>query len=193
MTIPTVTTARLILRPFTEEDAGPLHLILGEKDILRYFPNSGPPAIDRVQRLVDHQIKHWEDHSLGWWAVERHQDPGLIGWAGLQFLPETAETEVAYLLSRSHWGHGLATEAARASVQFGFEHRALATIIALVHPENRASQRVIEKLGMSFVDESRYFGLDLFRYALQASAFGHGRWIRSLQYVGADPPAAGQR
>lgn len=174
MTIPTLLTSRLVLRPFTSGDAWPLHRILGEKDILRYFPQPHPPALDRVQRLVAHQLQHWADHGLGWWAVERHQKPELIGWAGLQFLPETGETEVAYLLSRDHWGQGLAAEAARASVEFGFEHCALETIIALVHPQNRASQRVIEKLGMSFVDQAHYFGMDLYRYSLQATASDWG-------------------
>jgi len=76
---------------------------------------------------------------------------------------------VAYLLSKAYWGQGLATEGARAGLQYGFEVLGLDQIVGLVHPENRASQRVLEKLGMSFVDRSHYFGLELLRYRLDRS------------------------
>lgn len=171
MTIPTLRTRRLRLRPFEEADSERLHRILGEEGILRYFPNPEPPPLERVERLVAHQLEHWEEHRLGWWAVEPIEDPELIGWVGLQFLPETGETEVAYLLSKAYWGQGLATEGARASLQFGFEKLGLETIIALVHPENWASIRVIEKLAMRFVDQANYFGMDLYRYSLDVSSW----------------------
>ena len=169
MPVPTVTTARLILRPFVEADAGPLHRILNETDILRYFPNPDPPPLERVQRLVARQIAHWDEHGFGWWAVvprEPHRGQELIGWNGLQFLPETGEIEVGYLLSEAYWGQGLATEGGLASVHFGFQTLGLETIIAIVHPDNKASKRVIEKLGMSLVDRTNYFGMDCFRYSL---------------------------
>lgn len=169
MGIPTITTARLILRPFVEADAGPLHRILNEKDILRYFPNPDPLPLERVRKFVARQIAHWDENGYGWWAVEPREPRSgqeMIGWDGLQFLPETGEIEVGYLLSKAHWGKGLATEGGLASLQFGFQTLGLESIIAIVHPDNKASQRVIEKLGMSLVDRNNYFGMDCFRYIL---------------------------
>ena len=171
MKIPTITTPRLILRPFTEEDVDPLHRILSERDILRYFPNPGSLPRDKVHKLISHQLQHWEEHGFGWWAVEPHQERKLIGWNGLQYLPETEEVEVGFLLSKPFWGKGLATEGARASLRYGFEQIGVKTIVAIVHPENVASQRVIEKLGMSFVDQSHYFGMDCHRYRMERSSF----------------------
>jgi ribosomal-protein-alanine N-acetyltransferase len=168
--IPTVTAPRLVLRPFTAEDVEPLYHILQEDGVLRYFPNPTSPPRERVERIIAHQLDHWAEHRLGWWAVEPRGKGELIGWNGLQFLPETDEVEVGYLLSKAYWGQGLATEGARAGLQYGFEVLGLDQIIGLVHPENRASQRVLEKLGMSFVDRSRYFGLELLRYRLDRSA-----------------------
>lgn len=165
--IPTITTARLTLRGFTVQDVEPLFNILGQKDILRYFPGTDGPTREGTQRLIAHQLAHWEEQGLGWWAVEPSADNVLIGWCGLQFLPETQEVEVGYLLSKAYWGRGLATEGATASLQYGFETLGLQRIIALVHPENIASQRVIEKLGMQFVDQARYFGMTCCRYELQ--------------------------
>jgi RimJ/RimL family protein N-acetyltransferase len=174
-TIPTKWTSRLVLRPFTEDDAEPLYGILCQDDILRYFPNPGPPSPERVQRLVAHQLVHWAERGLGWWAVQPRGTQELIGWCGLQFLPETQETEVGYLLSRPFWGRGLTTEAATTSLRFGFEELGLESIIGLVHPDNIASRRVLEKLGMGFVDRAIYFGMECLRYSLASSAFDPNR------------------
>jgi len=160
-------------------------------EVMRYFPNPDPPARDQVERLIQFQLSHWKQHGYGWWAVcasdvaahsalERlgvpqnpPQNPSrnaaLIGWAGLQYLPETGEIEVGYLLGRDYWGRGLATEAARTSVQFGFEDLGIETIVGIVHPENIASQRVLEKAGLAYVERAHYFGMDVYRYLVTRS------------------------
>lgn len=171
MKTPTLTTARLTLRPFAEADVDPLHRILQEEGILRYFPKPEPPERERVERLIAHHLAHWQEHGYGRWAVEPRAESRLIGWCGLEYLPETGETEVGYLLSKAFWGRGLATEGARASVQYGFEHLGLETIVGITHPDNIASQRVLEKLGLSFTNCARYYGMDCFRYAVERSAF----------------------
>lgn len=167
MNIPTLTTARLVLRGFTEDDVDPLYRILSDADALRYFPDPRPPSRERVQKIISNQLQHWEEHRYGWWALEPRSNEELIGWSGLQFIPETAEVEVGYLLGQPFWGQGLATEAAQACVQYGFEQLGLETIVGIVHPENVASQRVIEKLGLSFVDRTRYFGMDCYHYRME--------------------------
>ena len=181
--IPIRTTAHLVLRAFAPEDVDRLHRVMSGHQVLRYFPNPDPPARDQIERLIQFQLSHWKQHGYGWWAVcaadlaadsgadseNPHQNPPLIGWAGLQYLPETDEIEVGYLLSRDHWGRGLATEAARTSVQFGFEDLGIETIVGIVHPENIASQRVLEKAGLAYVERAHYFGMDVYRYLVARS------------------------
>jgi RimJ/RimL family protein N-acetyltransferase len=171
MSIPTIKTDRLVLRPFMEEDNEPLYHILQETDILRYFPNPTAPSRERVQLLISNQLKHWEHHNLGWWAVESDVERKLIGWCGLQFLPETMEHEVGFLLSKSCWGKGLATKGAKASLLYGFGKLGLKTIIGITHPDNHRSQRVIEKLGMTLTARTRYFGMDCYRYSIDRPDF----------------------
>jgi ribosomal-protein-alanine N-acetyltransferase len=125
--------------------------------------------------LISNRLKHWEEHGFGWWAVEPRSNKQLIGWSGLLFLPETEEVEVGYLLDEAFWGKGLATEAARACLKYGFANLDLENIVAIVHPENTASQRVAEKLGMSFADRSHYFGMDVYRYSIEHSCFDSNR------------------
>lgn len=171
MPIPTLTTERLKLRPFSTNDAESLWRILDQPNVLRYFPRQTSPTLEQVQRLVAAQLTHWQNFGYGWWAVILTKTNHFIGWAGLQYLPDTDEIEVAYLLDPAHWGRGLATEAAMKSLDFGYGELNIPQIVAIVHPENGASIRVIEKLGMTFTCRTTYFGMDCFRYELDQANF----------------------
>jgi ribosomal-protein-alanine N-acetyltransferase len=164
--IPTITTSRIVLRAYGEGEVARLHEILQVSDVLRYFPTSDPPSLAKVQRLVESQEQHWEENGFGWWALGIRDPDQLIGWCGLNVLPETDEVELKYLLAKDFWGRGLATEASRASMNYALTDTTLDTIIGLVHPENIASQRVLEKVGMSFLDHKEYFGMDCLRYMI---------------------------
>jgi ribosomal-protein-alanine N-acetyltransferase len=95
----------------------------------------------------------------------------LLGWNGLQHLPETDETEIGFLLDREQWDKGRTTEAARVAVRFAFETLEMPEIIAVAHPDNGASRRVIEKLGMTFDRITEYFGMPVARYAPTAPGY----------------------
>jgi ribosomal-protein-alanine N-acetyltransferase len=174
MDIPTVTTDRLILRAFTEQDAERLCCILAEEGVLRHFPTSDPPSLDRVQKFIAGQLKHWEEHGFGWWAVEPKSRAEIIGWNGLQYLPETEEIEIGYLLSKDYWGKGMATEGAKEGIRYGFEILGLERIVGIVHPENIASQGVLKKLGMTFSNKAEYYGMSAYRYVIDAVSYAKG-------------------
>ena len=165
--VPTLKTARLTLRSMTGEDAAALHRINQSEGVLRYFPNTVPPPLEKVERFVAFQGRHWEQHAYGNWGVVPEGEAEIIGWAGLQFLPELNETEVGFLLDRPFWGLGYATEAAQASLQFGFAACGLDHVIALVHPENSASQRVIAKCGMAYQETLALWGIELRKYRVE--------------------------
>lgn len=169
--IPSLTTARLVLRPLTSDDAGSLQQIMAEPGVLRYFPNPAAPSLEQVSKMIAGQMRHWQEHQYGWWGVAQHPTGRLIGWCGLQFLPETGETEVAYLLAKSCWGQGLATEAARMALDYGFKTLLLERIIAIIHPDNLGSQRVAEKAGLIFLDRARYFQMDCVRFTVTADLY----------------------
>jgi RimJ/RimL family protein N-acetyltransferase len=166
--LPTLQTARLTLRQFTLADVDALHQILQTPDILRYFPTQATPSYERTARIVARQLEQWQSVGYGWWALATRGDERLIGWCGLQFLPDTNETEVGYLLAPLFWGKGLATEAARAALTYGFDRFAFPELIGITHPDNIASQRVLQKAGMHFTRADRYFSMDCFRYAVAA-------------------------
>lgn len=163
----TLSTKRLVLRPFTMGDAPNLFKIVQETDIFRYFPNKTPWEMEKVERNIKYQFEQWQVHGYGQMAVTLAVTGQLLGWCGLEFISDTNETEVGYLLSKTFWGKGYATEAAKASVKFGLENIGLKQIIGLTDPENIASQRVLEKCGMTFTRRQAYFGMEMFRYAIQ--------------------------
>lgn len=170
--VPVYQTGRLVLRALEENDVDPLHQIMNLPEVMRYFPNPELPSRARIERLITSQIEHWNKYGYGWWAVDSKSERKMIGWSGLQFLSETGEVEIAYLIAKPYWGQGLATESAHVGLTFGFENIGLDQIVAIVHTENFASQRVVQKLGMNFVDQSRYFGMECFRYTMHRQTFG---------------------
>jgi ribosomal-protein-alanine N-acetyltransferase len=136
---------------------------------MRYLPAGEPQPRERLDGLVERSHGHWERHGYGAWIVCELASGELIGHCGLRYLEEIEETELLYALARSHWNRGLTTEAARASLAFGFERGGLYRIIALAVPENVASIRVMEKVGMHPDGEADLFDLHLARYAIERS------------------------
>lgn len=171
MEIPTLQTSRLSLRPLILADAVTLHGIYQIEGVLQYFPNPNPPALEKVEKFIAGQQVHWETYGYGNWGIIPKGETDIIGWAGLQFLPETNETEVGYLLNRQSWGKGYATEATRASLQFGFEHFNFPEIIALVHPDNAASLKVAAKCGLTVIERKEYWGVEMVRHTLKKPAY----------------------
>ena len=171
MSIPTLETPHTRLRPFRLGDVNALFQLANQKDIFRYFPNPAPWSHAQTERFIQSQLAHWERHGFGWWAVESGDHPELIGWNGLQHLPETGEVEVGYLISQAFQGRGWTTEGVLASLRFGFEQHALQSIIAIIHPDNTASQRVAAKCGLARLERTTYFGMDCFRYRIAATEF----------------------
>jgi RimJ/RimL family protein N-acetyltransferase len=167
-------THRLRLRPFTLLDHEAHARIYSDPLVMRYMPR-GPMTLTEAQQAslaVLRQFRtHWDRYAFGVWAVTEKTTGTLLGQCGLRFLPELHEVEVLYLLARAHWGQGLASEAAGAALAYGFEQAHLERIIALTKPENTASRRVMEKLGMQYEKSLRIFNLDAVYYAITRHAW----------------------
>ena len=176
MEMPSITTSRLILRPFTQADVAAMHQILSATGVLRYFPNSQPPSPERVRHMIANLLNHWDQYGYGLWAIESRLTGKLMGRSGLQYLLETDEVEVDFILGREFWGQGFATEAGQAALRHGFETLDISTIVGIVHVGNKASQRVLEKLGMRRMAKAGYFGMDCYRYGIERASFVDRDW-----------------
>ena len=176
-------TTRLVIRPFTLDDLRALHAILSEKAVMKYLPED-VLSLEEVERILDFVTDCYTRNTPNdiikfTVAVVDKAIGRLIGWVGLGPLEfDTARVELYYGLAEIYWGRGLATEAARAMLDFGFRSLALPEIVAVVSPENKASGRVLEKLGMKYLrvvrslpaDQRFYTGF--LYYSLSREEFG---------------------
>jgi len=152
---PSIETDRLLLRPWRPaEDLDALAALNADPAVMRWVTPNRPLRREETADFLDRAIRHWDEHGFGLWALvpRREAGAGCIGFAGLaipSFLPAVLPAvEVGWRLHAAWWGRGLATEAARASVEFGFERLGLRSIVAIVDARNDPSLRVAEKLGM---------------------------------------------
>ncbi len=146
-----VQTDRLVLRPWKPSDIDDVAAVFAIPEVWRY-PFGRGMTREEAERFVERQLGHWADHGFGLWAAELAAGGGLIGFIGLAvptWLPEVLPAvEVGWRLHPDHWGKGLATEGAQASLRHGFKTLGLERIISIFDPGNVASGRVMEKLGM---------------------------------------------
>jgi RimJ/RimL family protein N-acetyltransferase len=110
---------------------------------------------------------HWQLRGYGLWAVERVEDGALIGRVGLWNPEGWPGLEVGWTLARDAWGHGYASEAARASVDYAWGVLEAPRLISLIHPDNAASIRVAERLGMTPSRTDTLLGAPVVIYALE--------------------------
>ena len=141
----------------TVDDAEAFFRLNSHPDVIRY---TGEPPLASVEaaRTAIEKYPDWDDPGYGRWACVLRDEGTMIGFCGLKLLPELGATDIGYRLHPDYWGKGLATEAARATLRYGFETLALDEVIALVLPGNVASIRVLEKLGMARTEDVTYSG-----------------------------------
>jgi ribosomal-protein-alanine N-acetyltransferase len=164
----TIETKRLRLRVPRLDDAETWQRrIFGDPVVIRFLPVEAPLSLDWVRDAIPRALSHWTEHGYGLWVVEGRESGDFLGHCGLRFVDELAEVEVLYALAADSWGRGYATEAGAAAVRFGFEEAGLERILGLAFPENLASRRVMEKIGMRFEGERHAFGVDLVQYGLE--------------------------
>jgi RimJ/RimL family protein N-acetyltransferase len=144
LNIPVLETERLILRGWREDDLDAYAALMADPEVMRFL--GGPSARGDAWRSMASIIGHWSLRGFGLWAVERKRDGVLIGRVGVQYPEGWPSTEIAWTLGRPYWGQGYATEAAIASLDFGFKATTLPKLISLIDPENHASRRVAERL-----------------------------------------------
>ena len=147
-------TPRLVLTPFADDHLDTLHALWTDPDVRRYLWDDEIISRQLAAEVIASSGRTFEEHGFGFWALAEIDAPGtIIGFVGLRHFGEAEEIELLYGLAPSHWHRGLATEASRAVLDYGFRTLALDRIHAGTDPPNVASLAVMERLG--FGDEQR--------------------------------------
>ena len=142
-------TGRLLLRPITSEDLDEFVALHADPEVTRHIS-----AFDRAQseERLHRNDREWEERGHGLLAVVDRENGEFLGRTGLKHWPQfgpDGETEVGWVLRRSAWGQGYATEAAGACLDWAFSDLRLDLVTAMIGPGNDRSVRVAERLGMS--------------------------------------------
>ncbi|CAN7331427.1 GNAT family N-acetyltransferase [Phenylobacterium sp. LjRoot219] len=145
-----IETARLVLRPFREDDRDAFAAFNGDARVSDWL--GGP--IDRAasDALVDRINAHIAEHGFGFWAAELKAEARLVGMIGIRRmpadLPPAPAIEAGWRLAPAVWGQGLAAEGARAALDWGFAHLPDDEILAITATGNLRSQAVMRRIGM---------------------------------------------
>ena len=172
--VPEIETARLRLRAFTPEDLNDLCSIYGDPAVARGFITREPKSREETFAMLTRDIERFEKRGVGVWGVVYKEGEELIGRAALQYLDRTPEVEVSFILARPYWGLGLATEAAKALLKYGFEVAGLERIVGVAHVDHAASHRVMEKSGMRYGCDGRFYGSEMKYYSISREEYRSG-------------------
>jgi [ribosomal protein S5]-alanine N-acetyltransferase len=165
-------TTRLVLRPFREQDIDLLAELMANPDFMRF--SLGPYTRAQTQTVLD-KLLSWNRAGLpSQFAVTIRADDTLIGYCGFfhQLVDGKDEIEIGYRLHPDYWNQGLATEAAIAVRDHAFGDLKLSRVISLIHPDNAASRRVAEKIGMHFERKTVFKG-----FPTQIFALNRPKWL----------------
>jgi RimJ/RimL family protein N-acetyltransferase len=143
-----VRTARLSLRRFARDDLDELAAMVADPDQMRFYPR--PKTRDEAAAWIERNLGLYESHGYGTWRLELRATGEFAGYCGIRpvVLEGTPEVELAWHVKKTLWNRGVASEAAAASRDAAFADFGLARLAAVIHPDNVASRRVAEKIGM---------------------------------------------
>ena len=159
-------TERLELRPMRRDDEEALHRIWSDPSTLAAlrFDEDYTLAMTR-QRIADKRA-HQAFHGFAIWTVVERWSGDVVGDTGIQMLEDGPDVEIGWRMAPDRRGRGYATEAARTALDAGFGTIGLDRIVAVTHPDNAASRRVMEKLGMTLVGPGHHYGGETVLYEL---------------------------
>ncbi len=162
---------RLFFRKFTLDDAMLIYELNKDPEVTKYLhepPTTELNAVDIIQNII---LPQYQQNNFGRWAVHKKSDKAFIGWCGLKLTPNHLFPDLGYRFFQKFWGNGYATEAAKKTIEYGFQVLQLPGIFAAAHIENIASQKVIEKCGMYFDNYKTIDETPVKTYILSATEF----------------------
>lgn len=164
-----IETQRLVLREFQQSDVNALAPILADPLVMEFSP-TGVLSIAQTQAKVEGFVACYQDHGFGKWAIILKDTHRLIGYCGIavEQIDHQTEKELGYRLDSKFWGQGLATEAAIATLQYGFNALKLPYVLGIVEPANTSSVRVLKKTGMRFDRTTIFHQREMDVYRLNA-------------------------
>ncbi|NDI35566.1 GNAT family N-acetyltransferase [Chengkuizengella sediminis] len=149
--IPEIETERLLLRKMRLEDAVDMFEYASDPEMTKYTSWDTHKTVEDSKQFIQMTLEKYENKEISTWGIEHKQDQKLIGGCGFVYWnPDHGRTEIGYSISRSYWNQGLITEASQALIKFAFDKMKVNRVEARCNVENVGSERVMQKLGMTY-------------------------------------------
>jgi RimJ/RimL family protein N-acetyltransferase len=168
VSVPTLETARLRLRPWRDDDLDAYASMCADPEVMRHLGSGATLSSADAWRSMAMFVGHWQLRGFGTWAVEERATHRFVGRVGLHEPEGWPGLEVGWMLDRSTWGRGYATEAGRVSLDYAWRVLGAEHVISLIAPDNAASIRVAERLGESLEGTFALDELDVLVYGVDA-------------------------
>jgi RimJ/RimL family protein N-acetyltransferase len=163
-------TERLLLRMWREEtDFGPYAELCADPEVMRFLGGK-PMSTMEAWRHFALLVGHWHLRGYGHWAVEEKATGKFVGRIGFLNPVGWPAFEIGWTLARQHWGKGFAIEGARRALAYAFNELDKPHVISLIHPDNKASIAVAERLGEKVEGKTELFGHDVLIYGIDRPA-----------------------
>ena len=144
---------RLYFREFTENDIQLLYELNSNPNVIKYVHEPAPTLENIIDILHNSILPQYKLYNHGRWAVHLKSNDEFIGWCGLKYIKEDDEIDLGYRFKENYWGKGYGYEAAKATIDYGFNSLKLKRIVATALPENIASWKIMEKCGMKCIGD----------------------------------------
>lgn len=168
----TLCTDRLRLRPITASDAQALHGVWTNPDVRRYLFDGAIIPMERANEIIEASERCFASLGAGLYAIRLASDPGTVaGFCGFRRFEDTDQPELLYGMLPAYWGQGYVTEAARAMLRYGFENCAMVRVLGVTDTPNQRSVRVMQRIGMFFLERREYHGLDTVFFCVNREEF----------------------
>ncbi|MFD2968564.1 GNAT family N-acetyltransferase [Sphingobacterium bambusae] len=150
-------TERLILREIVPSDIEGMFELDSDPEVHKYLGNKPVQDKQQIAAVIDFIRKQYVDYGIGRWAIVDKETNEFMGWAGLKYVTEETNGQrnfydLGYRLIRRHWGKGIATEAAQASLDYGFNDMKLEKLHGIADCQNVGSNKILVKIGFDLVE-----------------------------------------
>lgn len=148
-------TSRCYLREMTVNDATDFFHLNEDKEVIKYTGDTPFSNIEAAENFLKN-YDQYRNYGLGRWAVIDKKSNEFLGWCGLKYSPDTEEIDIGFRFFRKYWNQGYATETAKACLDYGFSHLQIPKIVGRAMEANTASVKVLEKIGMKFIEKKEF-------------------------------------
>lgn len=169
-------TERFILREILPSDIDGMFELDADPNVHRYLGNQALSTKEQVVDVINFIRQQYVDNGIGRWAIIDKKTNEFFGWTGLKLVTDEINQhsnyyDLGYRLVKRKWGQGIATETAIASLNYAFETLKAKEVCAMADCQNDASNRILKKVGLQFIEVFELDGVKLNWYKIDRSTF----------------------